>query len=499
MSTKKTGLIIKVALVTALTTIALTWATVHTLYDVPARTVLDAEEVLGPDHTAEDHEPGQLYSCGMHPWIISEEPGDCPICGMELTPKRDDTTTSSAPTEREVVYWRAPMDPTEIYEAPGKSKMGMDLVPVYSDELVGGVEVSIDPVTQQNMGVRTAIAVRSPLEMTLRTYGRVTYDATKGTKVSPRFDGWVEHLYVEYAGQKIKRGEPLFDIYSPELVGAQEEYLAALRAGEDSPLAAAAKKKLLNLGVAERETSAIKKRGSVTRTITIRAPSTGVVLDTPLAEGAFVKKGQPAYSLADLSGLWVEATIYEQDIPWVKEGQRALINFPYLPGEPLEATVSFIYPYLRGKTRDVVARLDIENGKGMLKPEMFGEVTLDSSLGYEGTTVPSEAVIRTGARNIVFVTRGEGKFTPREVTLGHALSGGRVEVLQGIAPGEEVVTSGQFLLDSESNLKEAVQKMLEARKAGSSKSQETDDDFFEDMESDDSFFDDMQEGSQGGK
>ncbi|PLX39742.1 MAG: efflux RND transporter periplasmic adaptor subunit [Deltaproteobacteria bacterium] len=498
MSTKKTGLILTVVIITAATTMALTWATIHTLYDKPARTVLDAEKVLGPDHTAEDHEPGQLYSCGMHPWIISEEPGDCPICGMELTPKRDDTTTSSAPTERKVVYWRAPMDPTEIYEEPGKSKMGMDLVPVYSDELIGGVEVSIDPVTQQNMGVRTAIAERNPLEMTLRTYGRVTYDVTKNTKVSPRFDGWVERLYVEYPGQKIKRGEQLFDIYSPELVGAQEEYLAALRGGEESPLAIATKKKLLNLGVAEREITAIKKRGEVTRTITIRAPSAGVVLDTPLAEGAFVKKGQAVYSLADLSDLWVEATIYEQDIPWVREGQRALIDFPYLPGAPVEATVSFIYPYLRGKTRDVVARLEIDNGGGKLKPEMFGEVTLNSTLGYEGTTIPSEAVIRTGTRNIVFVTRGEGKFTPREVTLGHALSGGNVEVLQGIAPGEEVVTSGQFLLDSESNLKEAVQKMLEARKSGSAKSQKNDDDFFDDMESDDGFFDDMEEGSQGG-
>ncbi len=176
-----------------------------------------------------------LYSCGMHPWIVAGEPGNCPICGMSLTPKRDQEDKGQDSGERKIAYWRAPMNPIEIYDAPGKSAMGMDLVPVYDDEVTGGVAIKIDPVTQQNMGLRTARAEKGPLVHTIRTYGHITYDETKKTQINPKFSGWFEKLHANFTGQIVEKDEPLFDIYSPELITAQEDYLEAYRNASRNP------------------------------------------------------------------------------------------------------------------------------------------------------------------------------------------------------------------------------------------------------------------------
>ncbi len=503
----------KAVAITAIVTLAAATAGFYGLYKAVLVTPADHDHTAATETMTE--EEAQLYSCGMHPWIIAEEPGACPICGMDLTPIRDQAGPSAATTgERQIVYWRAPMDPTEIYHEPGQSKMGMDLVPVYDDELVGGVDVSIDPVTQQNMAVRTAPVRTAALIRTIRTYGNVAYDETRTAHVHPRFGGWVERMYVDYTGRRVKKGEPLFDIYSPELVSAQEEYLAARRnlSGKgDSTLLASARKRLAYFGVHEREIVKLEKRGEATRTLTIRSPIAGFVTAKKVSEGHFVKKGAPVYEVADLSKIWLEAAIYEHDLPWVKEGQKALVRMSYQPGVTLEGRVTYIDPYLNVKTRDVVARIEFDNASLNLKPGMYADVSIEADEGARGLVIPDEAVIRGGSRNVVFITRGDGKFSPRDVTLGVSLDDGTVHVLTGLAPGDEVVVSGQFLLDSESKLKEAIQKMLEA-KSGSGQTGDKEEDFFGDMadgagangasakaKGDDSFFDDLEVDKAGEK
>ncbi len=427
-------------------------------------------------------ETKQLYTCGMHPWIITEEPGLCPICNMELTPKRDvDQAPSGDPGERKIIYWRAPMDPTEIYEAPGKSRMGMDLVPVYEDELVGGVDIKVDPVTVQNMGVRTTRVEETPLVHTIRTYGHITYDETSLVKVSPKVAGWYDKLHVNFTGDVVEKGQPLYDIYSPDLLAAQEEYLSALGSPSRSMLESA-RSRLSFFDLADTEILGIKNAGRVKRTLTIRSPAGGVVIEKNAVKGGFVKAGTTAYTIVDLSRVWVEAHIYEYEMEMIEKGLDAEMTLPYHPGKVCKGKVTFVYPYMERGTRDLVIRLEFDNPDLTLKPDMFAEVFIRTRGKGPGLTIPSESVIRSGTRNIVFVARGGGRFSPRETTLGIPVDGGRVHVITGLAPGETIVTSGQFLLDSESRLKEAVRKMMEPDRPSPEEEKEVEDDFFGDME-----------------
>jgi RND family efflux transporter MFP subunit len=371
--------------------------------------------------------------------------------------------------DRKIAYWRAPMNPTEIYDKPGKSAMGMDLVPVYEDELVGGVIISIDPVVQQNMGIRTAKVEKGPLVHTIRTYGHVTYDETRTAQVSPKFNGWIEDLYVDFTGKFVEKNEPLFTIYSPELFSAQEEYRIAYRsisrqAGSQSrEMLASARRRLEYFDIPRSEIQAIEKTGEIKKNVMIRSPFSGVVINKNVVEGMNVKAGTMVYTIVDLSRVWVEAHIFEYELPWVKEGQEALMTLPYLPGKVFSGRVIYVFPYLQQKTRDVIIRLEFENQDLALKPDMYADVQIRSEQEDQGVLVPSEAIIRSGERNIVFLVRGKGQFTPREITPGLALENDNVQVLEGLAPGDIVVASGQFLLDSESKLKEAVQKMMERK------------------------------------
>ncbi len=416
-----------------------------------------------------DIAPATLYTCGMHPQILSEEPGDCPICGMKLTPKRD---------------------------------MGSE------GENINGVNIKIDPVTQQNMGLRTAIVEKGPLKHTIRTYGHITYDETRIAQISPKFSGWFEKLYADFTGQFVKKGDPLFDIYSPELLAAQEGYLIALRTakgrGKITALARrrltyfdvgiTARRRLSYFDVGEDEIRAIEKSGEVNKSVTIRSPFTGVITHKNAVQGGSVKPGMIIYKIADLSRVWVEAHIYEYELSRIALGQDAEMTLPYQPGKVYSGKVAYINPYLQQKTRDVVIRLEFENPEFKLKPDMYADVYIKSVSPKPGLIIPSEAVIRSGERNVVFVTREENKFKACEVTLGMALDGGKQEILAGLKQGDLVVTSGQFLLDSESKLKEAVQKMMDIRKGGvkAQSTQKEDDNFFDDMESDDDFFKDME-------
>jgi len=504
-----------VIVITVMITAALTWGGLYLAgyHRSPAGGATGDIDVTAPGSEGET----QLWTCGMHPMIITEEPGLCPICNMELTPKREDAGSSQTSDEKKIAYWKAPMNPREIYDEPGKSAMGMDLVPVYENELVGGVNISIDPVTVQNMGVRTATARKGPLVHTIRTYGHITYDETLTARISPKFSGWFEKLYVNFAGEHVQKGEPLFEIFSPDLMAAQEEYLSAFRTlnrsgGGNRALLASAARRLRIFGVADSEIKAIEQANQVKKRILIRSPFTGVVTDKNAVEGGYVKEGTVVYNLADLSRIWVEAHIYEYELDRVKKGQDVEMTLPYHPGKTYRGRVAFIYPYLQQKTRDVVIRLEFENPDMELKPDMYADVRIETRGEQEGIIIPSEAVIRSGERNVVFVTREKGKFSPREVTLGMALDEGNVQILSGIAPNEQVVTSGQFLLDSESKLKEAVQKMMEVKPSGEEtekekgkgnkeakdkgKKAEPEDGFFEDMPSsddDNDFFNDMEE------
>lgn len=479
-------------LLTALISITLTVVIGYMAGFHPSHSTTVVDEQSGEEKT--------LWTCGMHPWILEESPGLCPICHMDLTPKRDDGggATSQEDSKREIAYWRAPMNPMEIYDNPGKSAMGMDLVPVYEDELVSGVVVSIDPVTQQNMGLRTAEVKLGPLIRTIRTYGHVTYDETGIVKISPKISGWLEEIYADFTGKRVDKGAPLFELYSPELISAQEEYLSAYqnknRLGNKhgKKLVATARRRLEYYQMPEKVIRNIEKTGRIPRTLTVKSPINGVVMNKQVEKGSYFKAGTPIYRLADLSRVWVEVHVYEYELPWVSEGQTAVMTLPYQPGKTYEGKVSFIYPYLQAKTRDVVVRLEFDNPNLVIKPDMYVQVKIINEGSGEGIIIPSEAVIRSGERNVVFVTRGNHKFSPRDVSLGAFLDNRQVQVLTGLAPGETIVTSGQFMLDSESKLKEAVQKMMEVKQPEKQKAAE--EDFFDDLENEtEDFFSDMEE------
>mgnify|MGYP006279046059 CR=1 FL=1 len=494
-------------LVTALLTAGLTFAGLKLAgYHPPHRAAASGGDgaAAGEEPLMGDVADTSQYTCGMHPWIVTDEPGSCPICGMDLTPIREDKNASADSGEREIAYYRAPDDPMEIYNEPGQSKSGEELIPVYEDEFVRGVNISIDPVVEQNMGLRTAPVIRDDMTHTIRTWGHVTYDETRTAQVSPKVNGWFEKLYANFTGEMVEKNAPLFEFYSPELVAAQEEYLTALRNHRRSPgersrqMLNSARRRLELFDVGEGEIEAIEETGEVRKTVMFRSPFRGVVTHKNAVEGAFVKAGTSAYMVADLSQVWVEAHIYEYELEWVEEGQTAEMTLPYRPGKVFEGQVAYVYPYLQQKTRDVVVRLEFENPDLTLKPEMFAEVRIEARMAGDGIQIPSEAVIRSGERNVVFVAKGNGRFLPREVTLGHTLDGNRLQVLTGLAPGERVVTSGQFLLDSESKLMEAVAKMTEPEPAPEPESESGGaDDFFGDMESSgndggDDFFEDME-------
>ena len=388
--------------------------------------------------------------------------------------------------DRKIIYWRAPMDPMEIYDEPGKSKMGMDLVPVYEDELVGGVDIKIDPVVEQNMGLKTQEALKTPIEHTIKTYGHITFDETRTGVVSQKYSGWIEKLYADYTGFFVKKGQPLYEVYSPSLLASQEEYLSAYKnyqknkSALNKELLVSAGKRLGYFDIADREIASIEKKGKIKEALIVRSPFTGVIMHKNIIEGAFVKSGASLFTISDLSHVWVEAHIFEYEQNLVFKGQEVEMTLSYNPEKIYKGKIAFIFPYLQTKTRDVIIRIEFENKNNELKPDMFARVSIKTGSNREGISISSEAVVHSGQKKIVFVAKGKGKYTPREVTTGIYLDNGRVEILSGLIEGDIVVISGQFLLDSESKLKEAIQKMIESKSASAGKV--SDDDFFDDME-----------------
>lgn len=423
----------------------------------------------------------QLYTCGMHPDVISEEPGDCPICGMKLVPIKNQ---GQAKGERKILYWRAPMDPNEIYDQPGKSKMGMDLVPVYDDE--GAVEgiVTIDPTIVQNMNVKTAIVEAKHLSSQVITNGVLTTNEKTEYIVTTRVNGWIENLYINYTGQPVKKGQKLMDIYSPELVAAQQELITALNfqkavnsssfnevreSGEE--LLKNSFRKLQLLQLSESDIEKIKETREVKTYVTLYAQNSGTVLEKNVLDGQKIMGGMPLLKIADLSNLWLTADIYEYELSKIKEGSKAEIKFNYLPGKTYKGRVSFIYPTLESKTRTAKIRIDVNNPKGDLKPSMFANVVIEGEDLGVYPVIPENAVLRGGRKDVVIIALGDGKFKPQEITLG-GYSDGYYQVLDGLTKGSEIVTSAQFLIDSESNLRAAVSQFKNDDKLKTQKDKE---------------------------
>jgi len=426
---------------------------------------------------SEAAQPKTWYTCGMHPQVRQDHPGNCPICQMKLTPVRDEESVEQVKGPRKVVYWRAPMNPVEIYDRPGKSAMGMDLVPVYEDELAAGGKIRIDPVLRQNMGIRTAEVTRGPLRKTIRAVAYVDYDETTLAKVTTKVGGWVEKLYVDQTGQQVHQGDPLFELYSPALYAAQEEYLAATRglgalerststvAREDARrLAEAARTKLAYFDISAEQVKRLADTGEIAKALVIRSPATGIVSRKNIVQGQRIEPGTVCYQIADLSTVWVKAKIYEQDLAYVRLGQEVLMQLTYQPGARYTGRITYIYPYLEAQTREIPLRAEFHNPGYLLKPGMYATLQIESSLKDDAILVPDSAVIRTGTRQLVFVDEGDGTFQPRKVSAGLRSGDNQFEVLSGLAPGERVVVSGQFMLDSESRLREATMKAVEPQK-----------------------------------
>ncbi len=432
----------------------------------------------------------ELYTCGMHPNVIQEGPGNCPICAMKLMPLNGSPDQGSSPSaqisepggERKILYYRAPMDPTYISPKPGKSPMGMDLIPVYEGEEAFGSTVKINPVTEQNIGVRTALAVRRDLFHNLRTIGRIDYDETKVGHVHTKFTGWIEKTLVNTTGQKVNKGDILLEIYSPKLVSTQEEYLDTyvklVQAKQENRTAvisnltsilASTRKRLEYFDISLDQIDALERTGEVHKTLAIRSPFNGIVDKKHALDGMDVKPGMELYTISDLSEVWVYADLFEYEVPWVKVGQNAIMTLSYAPGKKFKGAVQYIYPYLEEKTRTVKVRLKFDNPDLELKPGMYTNVEIKSAPVSNAIAVPSEAVMFSGERNLVFIALGEGRFAPRDVTVGVESGDDFYEIIDGINVGEEVVTSAQFLLDSESKLQESIAKMLASRNMNQSK------------------------------
>ena len=361
--------------------------------------------------------------------------------------------------QRKVLYYRNPMGLPDTSPVPKKDPMGMDYLPVYEgEEPAKAGAVKVNPDKMQILGVRTEPAAERELRRTVQAIGTIQANERLLHKVTSRFEGYIERLHVNTTGQAVKRGEPLMEVYSPEIVAAQEEYLIA-RSGGSEPvmqrMAEAVLQRLRNWGIAESELERLRAEGKARQTLTLRSPAAGVVLSKPSVQGMRFMPGEALYEIADLSSVWLVAEIFERDLGLVKAGQSAKLRIAAYPQREFNGKVVFIYPTLDPGTRTARVRIELANPGGLLKPAMYGNVELASG-GGKALAIPDSAVLDSGSRQVVLVQRAEGQFEPRDVKLG-ARADGYVEVLDGVAAGEQVVVRANFLIDAESNLRSALE------------------------------------------
>jgi multidrug efflux pump subunit AcrA (membrane-fusion protein) len=370
-----------------------------------------------------------IYHCPMHPNYLSDKPGACPICGMTLVPV--------------------------TAEEPGPERAGA---------------VKIDPATVQNMGVTTEAVQLRDLSREIHASATIEVDETSVTTITTKIMGWVEKLSVDYTGQPVRQGQPLLTIYSPDLVSTQEEYLESMKylnglpenstaRGGAMELVESSKRRLLNWDIPEDEIQRIEEGGTPEKTLTIFSPAQGVVLEKMVTAGQNITPGMELYRVADMATVWAVAKVFQEDLPYVKTGMDAKADLSSLPGRSFKGTVAFIAPVLDSNTKTADVRVSLRNTPDLLlKPQMFGTITVVSPPVRSALSVSERAVLHTGKRDVVVIALGNGAFRPQEVSLGMSANG-YVQVLSGLAEGEVIVTSSQFMIDAESNLKEAVGQM----------------------------------------
>ena len=404
---------------------------------------------VAAEPTAKAAEASAKYHCPMHPSYVSDKPGSCPICGMKLVSMGDDTATHGP--------------------AP---HTGHDAAPSPADR----ASVTLTPERRQMLGVRSEAVAVTEVAPAIRTVGRVSVDERRVHHIHTKFEGYIEHLHVDFVGKLVRRGQPLASIFSPDLVATQEEYLLALRARQSLgtsqvvsvarggiDLLEAARRRLLLWDISPETIDRLERTGEVRRSLDLYSPVTGYVVAKTALHGMRVMPSDTLFDIADLSHLWVLADVYEQDLASVRVGTPAELSVTYLPGRAWTGNVTWIAPMVEQATRTVKVRVEVDNPDGELKPEMFADVALRTAAGRT-LVVPEGAVIRSGERNLVFLDEGDGRFTPREIGIGRKGAAG-FEVKSGLREGERVVTAANFLLDSESSLKAALAAM--SRPAGS--------------------------------
>ena len=374
------------------------------------------------NHEAQSPDQKVIYHCPMHPNYLSDKPGSCPICGMKLVP-------------------------AEGTPAPASGAAG---------------QVKIDPAMIQSIGVQTEKSAVRTLTRDIRTSATVAPDERRITTITSKIMGYVEKLYVNYTGQRVKKGQPLYDLYSPDLVSAQSEYLQAYRnpfPGDSGRMLKSVRRRLLNWDVTDAQIADLEKRGEPEKTMTVVSPADGIVTEKMIVDGQKIEPGMKLYTVVDYSRVWVQGAVYQQDVPLVKIGQTGVVELDYYPGERFEGKVTYVAPEMNMESRTLVIRLELANTPDIkIKPGMNATLSIHSPLKAAAVTVPDQAVIHSGLRTLVVIAKGGGFFEPHEIKIGQT-AGGYTEVLEGVREGEEIVVSSQFLIDSESNLKAAVMKM----------------------------------------
>jgi len=412
----------------------------------------------------------------MNPQRHYDKPGKAPD-GMDLVPKLAEESDAAAAgggssKERKVLYWYDAMNPQRHYDKPGKAPDGMDLVPQYAEEnTTAGAQppgtVHVDVRRQQLIGVRMGTVEREPLSRVIRTTGQLTADERKIARIHLKVSGWVEQVYADFVGQLVKKGQPLFTLYSPDVVATEQEYLIARRGENElgsSPfqdvalgaksLLQSSRERLRLWDVSDEQIKKLDETGEVSKYMTFYSPATGFILDRKAFPQTAITPETDLYTIADLSDIWVNADVYEYEAPYVRVGQEATMELSYYPGRKYRGRVTYIYPTVDPVARTIKVRLEFPNPRFELKPQMFADVELQINYGTQ-VVVPQEAVLDSGNQQIVFIARGDGYFEPRKIQIGPRLDG-KVVVLAGLKPGESIVTSGNFLIDSESQLKDAM-------------------------------------------
>jgi len=485
-----------------------------------------AVRLIRPPRHAGHAEQAALYYCPMHPTYTSDHPGDCPICEMQLVkrePERkaaakepaDVCTLHNCPmahdgrpcpmlvvskpgeevscpvcgthvagsaesASKKILYWTDPMIPGYKSDKPGKSPMGMELVPVYEEAISsagpgpgGYAAVLLSPQKRQLIGIRTSPARKQPLVKKIRTVGLVKVDETRIKHVHPKVEGWIDEIFAKYEGDTVRKGQPLFSFHSPDFISAQKEYLAALELLERMPEAInseirasarsnleAARQRLLWWGVTEEQIEALEKSRSPSHSVQLSSPIDGIVLRKHVWPGEYMERGADFYHIADLSNVWVDIALYEMDLPLVSRGQEVAVEWPSRPGELLRGKLIYVAQFLNPETRTATGRLELPNPNGLLRPDQYVTAQISVDLG-ERLVVPAEAVLDSGTRQLLFVDKGEGLLEPREVTVG-AKGEGLWEITRGVSEGEPVVVNGNFLVDSESRLQAALEGAVAA-------------------------------------